>query len=97
MYKRQIIDLIEPHECEGFAVKSNIDERPTVLDVIEGLKDLSKTTEALSQDRHSGFRSDVDGDKRERSRISSAPASLLGNINSVNKSDPRGDIDGEDL
>ena len=88
--KGTILDLISPHECEGYAVKSNIDEKPTVLEVIEGLKSLSKTTEAVSQDRHSGFRNNPE-DTRKDVR-STAPASLLSSIKDMGHSEPEGDI-----
>ena len=95
--KGTILDLITPHECEGYAIKSNIDESPTVLDVIEGLRDLSKTTEAISQDRHTGFREGHDekyGDRRDGIKTSTAPQSLQSNINDMGHSAPDGDIDG---
>lgn len=36
-----IVNLIEPHNCEGYAVKSNEGENPTVLDIINSLKPIS--------------------------------------------------------
>uniref|UniRef100_A0A6H1ZBK2 Uncharacterized protein n=1 Tax=viral metagenome TaxID=1070528 RepID=A0A6H1ZBK2_9ZZZZ len=84
--KGVILDLIAPHECEGFAVKSNLDDRPTVLDVLENLKDVSTAIKkAASQERHSGFRSDPE-DSREGVKTSSAPGSLLKSLREDNDS-----------
>jgi len=74
--KGKILDLISPHECEGYAIKSNELEKPTVLDVLEGLKDLGKTiNEGADGERHTGFRQPIE-DRRDTKVSSTAPASL---------------------
>lgn len=75
--KGLILDLIDPHECEGYAIKSGEFGEPTVLDVLENLKDLSKTIEAASQERHTGFSLK---DNRKDIITSSAPEGVLATV-----------------
>ena len=41
--KGYIADLIDPHKCKGFGIKSNEEGKPTLLDIIDNLKPLGKT------------------------------------------------------
>jgi hypothetical protein len=80
-----ILDLIDPHECEGYAIKSDKFDSPTVKDLLEKMPALGATTEAKSQERHTGFRSTL-SDRRGQSS-STAPKSLIDNIKSMETSD----------
>ena len=75
-----ILDMVDPHECEGYAIKANEDENPTVLDIIEGLKELSQTIEKVEDDAEGSANKPLafplSGDKREGVKTSTAPASL---------------------
>ena len=90
--KGRILDLIAPHECEGYAIKSDGFGKETVLDVLDNLKDLIKVVEEVSEERPSGFRLD-EGDKRDdKDKRSTAPKSLLDNIKNMPNSTPEGDL-----
>jgi len=73
--KGHILDLIDPHECEGFAVKESPDNKPTVLEVIEGLKDLGEPSLAQPEPDEP---IEGPGDRRDSSILkSTAPAGVL--------------------
>jgi hypothetical protein len=69
-----ILDLITPHECEGYSIKSNEFENPTVEDIINSAKPLGQTKLVSEKDQtQSTFEAgDMRGDKR-----SIAPRSLI--------------------
>jgi hypothetical protein len=74
--KGHIFDVVDPHDCEGYAIKANEEEKPTVLDVLENLKSLGKTIEDSA--RRSEDANLVIGLKDERSDVkTSAPQGLL--------------------
>ena len=74
--KGHIFDVVDPHNCEGFAIKANEEEKPTVLDVLENLKSLGKTIEDSAKRAEDANL--VHGLKDERSDVkSSAPQGLL--------------------
>ena len=89
--KGHIFDVVEPHECEGYAIKANEDESPTVMDVLENLKDLGKTIKKVS-DVSTGPQEP--GDRRaDKSDItSSAPGNLLRSLRDLPPSE-EGDLD----
>ena len=74
--KGHIFDVVDPHNCEGFAIKANEEEKPTALDVLENLKSLGKTIEDSAKRAEDANL--VHGLKDERSDVkSSAPQGLL--------------------
>ena len=95
--KGAILDLITPHECEGYSIKSNSDENPTVEDVLENLASLSKTVEEASESLPSpkGFPLTPGvGDKRNSKDVktSTAPDSLIKDLNSMPNSEPEDEV-----
>lgn len=94
--KGTILDLITPHECEGYSIKSNEFEKPTVEDVIDSLKDVGKVIEAESQEIHTGFGEHFEeGDRRsDKDKITSiAPKNLLSGIKGFGNSEPEDDLE----
>ena len=94
--KGLIFDLIAPHECEGYSIKSNIDKKPTVQDILDNLKGvqitIEKATEKISGKR--GFPIlDDSGDKRRDKKTSTAPESLQSNIKNLSNSEPASELD----
>lgn len=69
-----ILDLIDPHECEGFAVKANEYNEPTVKDLLDNLKPIGPTTPA-SKEREASTSVFEPGDRRKE--VSTAPPNLL--------------------
>lgn len=93
--KGLILDLIDPHECEGHSVKSNPDEAPTVTDVIETLEDLHK---AEVIDEKTVGHINVPGDRRDEKdkknlETSSAPENLLKNFKGLPNTEPEGEME----
>ena len=83
--KGLVLDLIQPHECEGYSVRSNVDEKPTVEDVLRDTKDVQKIVEKEVEGTgffRRNFNSNL-SDKREEVRTSTAPRSLLENIHGM--------------
>ena len=80
--KGTILDLIEPHECDGYAINEAPDGKETVKEILDKLKpikfipDDGKPREANSSQIN--LWPSVSGDKRskEHQLTSSAPASL---------------------
>ena len=74
----QIFDLIEPHECEGYAVKEVEDGQPTILEILSKSKPLG-AIEVVSDGRSPEGRYTEPGDRRaEKTEVSSiAPPGLL--------------------
>lgn len=85
--KGTILDIIDPHDCEGHAIKSNEFEAPTVKDILNNLKPLGKTVK-VSGDRESTGSTLSHQDRRDGVR-STAPQSLLDRIrtNKVSEGD----------
>ena len=83
-----ILDLIAPHECEGFSIASNPDGKPTAEEIINDAKPLGamkKVSDADSKVRDKGMRSVFEGnygDKRDGVK-STAPAGLLNSMNNI--------------
>ena len=89
-----ILDLIAPHECEGFSIKSNPNENPTVEEIITKTSPLSKAKIVSSsrkgpEDGQSTF----DLSDRRRDKKSIAPQSLLDAM-AKNKIEPGGVSEG---
>lgn len=76
--KGYIFDLIDPHECEGYAIKANEDEKPTVLDILETLKPVAPV-QVISDGKNEEGRYTEPGDRRsdDSKKTSSAPDSLV--------------------
>ena len=73
-----ILDLIEPHECEGFSIKSNNDKL-TVEDIINNLQ--TPTPVPVSGNVSSkSYKNNPISDKRTDIKTSSAPENLLDSI-----------------
>ena len=76
--KGYIADLIDPHKCKGFGIKSNEEGKPTLLDIIESLKPLGKTVADSSQRSEDANLVHNFNLKDDRSEIkSTAPDGLL--------------------
>ena len=90
-----ILDLITPHECEGYSVKSNIDENPTVEEVIEKARTVHLETVETEIGRITGKGPSnlLDGDLRKEVKTSTAPDTLLRNLNTLENSEPSGKIE----
>lgn len=85
--KGYIVDLVDPHECEGYAVHENELGKPTILDIIESLKDIGKSIQ--DADRRSpkaNLNIGAIEDKREDIVKSTAPQGLLQNIKNAQTS-----------
>ena len=76
--KGVILDLIDPHNCEGYAVKSGQFDLPTVKDLLGSLKPLGTATK-VSRDKEPTGSTLNHQDRRDGVR-SSAPQSLLDRI-----------------
>ena len=75
--KRIILDLVDPHECEGFSVKSS-DDKPTVEDILNSLPvSVPVNVHSKNDEDH---RDDLIRDKRNDIKTSSAPENLLDSI-----------------
>ena len=86
--KGLIMHLITPHECEGFSIESNPDGKPTAEEVINAAKPISGIQDADTKKQVTGSGTIFDrsnGDKRDGIK-STAPASLLGNMNNLTDS-----------
>lgn len=90
--KGMILDLIEPHECEGYAVKSDEFGRPTVKDLIEQAKPLGKA-KIVSKTKEEQQSFPDGGDKRKDVK-STAPKSLIDALHS-NRLETSGDFEDE--
>lgn len=86
--KGLILDLIDPHECEGYTIKSAPDESPTVKDLLDSIEESRKANKESVE--RSLRRVSGPGDKRKDVRSSTAPATLLDNIHSMSNSEPEG-------
>lgn len=88
--KGKIIDLIEPHECCGFAYKAkeDEDERPTVLDIIDSLKPIGPVR-VVSNGKNEEGRYNEPGDLRDSKHEpkSSAPKNLLRSMENLSSAD----------
>lgn len=96
--KGHIFDLIDPHECEGYAIKSPPDELspkpPTVLDILSNLKSVGETKKIGKDDKQpvaTHFPVGGGGDRRKDVISSTAPASLVQNIKGLPSEDPNDD------
>ena len=89
--KGMILDLISPHECEGYSIKSNEFGNPTAEDLISQAKPLGKAKVVSSGQDKSQSTFEM-GDKRGDVR-SMAPRSLLDAMER-NKIDPSGESEG---
>ena len=70
-----IADMVRPHECEGYAIKGCPEGKETLLEIIEGLKPLTKPKKVVEEKKVNAFNL---SDSRDSSVIkSSAPDSLL--------------------
>ena len=85
-----ILDLITPHECEGFSINSNPNENPTVEDILEKAKPLSKAKLVSKQE---GGTSTFDSGDRRSDVKSIAPKSLLDAMSS-HQIEPGGNEEG---
>jgi len=74
--KGHILDLIDPHECEGFAIKSDRFGKPTVLDVLAELKPLGATTLVGSEDKSKKENTGFFRNLKDERAISSAPEGI---------------------
>jgi hypothetical protein len=81
--KGLIIDLVDPHNCEGYAVESKFNDRPTAMDIIKETK--NKYFEQIKENGEKGdlLRSErglptnqEPGDKRQNIVSSTAPRVL---------------------
>jgi len=91
--KGYIANMIEPHECEGFAIKETIDDKETLLQIIENLKPIGRAI--VAKDKGKPINQFNPGDHRDdKSKItSSAPASILSSVKSMSTSDKELDDD----
>lgn len=73
-----ILDLVTPHECEGYSIKANEFDSPTVEDIIAKATPLGKAKlVSRPTDKPNSGQSSFDmGDRRNDVR-SAAPKSLL--------------------
>lgn len=76
--KGTILDLIDPHECEGHSIKSGKFDSPTVKDILDNLKPLGPAVKITHGKESTGSTFDHQ-DRRDGVR-SSAPQSLLEHI-----------------
>lgn len=74
-----ILDLIEPHDCEGYAIKANEGEKPTVLDIINSLKDISFSISS-STPFEPNIKDSHFEDLRDGKKTTSAPRGILQQI-----------------
>ena len=88
-----ILDLISPHECEGYSIKSNPDENPTAEDIINSAKPLGAAKlVSKSTNKPDGGQSSFDlGDRRSEVR-SAAPQGILDQMKNL---EPTGTSEGE--
>ena len=77
-----ILNLIDPHECEGFAIKSNDGENPTVKDIIDNLKPIAKEKRKIIEKEDFNDLLNLK-DKREGTKTSTAPTGILDNIKNI--------------
>jgi hypothetical protein len=81
-----ILDLIDPHECEGYAIIEADDGSKTVLEILNELKPLGRASLA-STDKEDRTRKTIEpGDRRNDKsiRTSIAPPNILDSIKSMN-------------
>lgn len=71
-----ILDLITPHECEGYSIKSDEFGNPTVEDILNNLKPLGKA-KLVSGNEKDKSQSTFDVGDRRGDVKSIAPKSLL--------------------
>lgn len=82
-----ILDLIEPHECEGYAIHSAFDDKPTAIEIIESAKPTGELSKAESQVIDTGARSLFQiSDKRTDVKTSSAPEGIRGGLANLDPS-----------
>jgi len=84
--KGYIVNLVDPHECEGYAIAGIEEGQKTVLEIINGLKTIAPTT-ADSEIRSEKANLIIGKDLRDErdKRTTSAPSNLL---NHVEKMEP---------
>jgi len=92
--KGYITNMINPHECEGFAIKETTDGKETLLQIIENLKPIGRAIVA-KEDKDKPINQFNPGDHRDdKSKItSSAPASILSSVKSMSTSNKELDDD----
>ena len=76
---REILDLVDPHDCEGYAMKAYEGEEPTVKDLLEKMPKQSFTVPAdaeINRDLRPGSVRAEFSDKRTDVK-STAPKRLL--------------------
>ena len=86
--KGLIMNLIAPHECEGFSIALNPDGKPTAEEVINAARPFGTLKKSENQERHTGVRSGFEDnydDKRDGIK-STAPASLINNMKNLTNS-----------
>lgn len=85
--KGHIFDLIDPHECEGYAIKTPEDGSGTVVQILDSLQKIEPIT-SISDGKNEEGRYTGPGDRRDdKSKITStAPSNLLENIRGLSTS-----------
>jgi len=79
-----ILDLIDPHECEGYAIKSPDPKHPSVKDLLEKLKPLGEVKKVTGGEEEIP-RTNIFNFKDNRDGIrTTAPKSLLNHISESN-------------
>lgn len=79
--KGRIVHLVDPHECEGFAIEEKPEGKETVLEIIKGLKPLGQS---ISDSQRRGERTnliigkDLRNDKDKKT--TTAPSGLIDQI-----------------
>jgi len=71
--KGTVLNLIEPHECEGYAIKES--DKPTVLEIIEKLGHYNPA--AINEDSKSTSKGWLTGGDKRKDVISTAPSSII--------------------
>ncbi len=77
--KAHILDLVDPHNCKGYAVEEAEDEKETILQVLQNLKDVETTIEKVAETQR---RFPEPGDRRFNV-TSTAPANLINSIHNL--------------
>ena len=80
--KAHILDLVDPHNCKGYAVEEVEDEKETILQVLQNLKDVETTIERVSEIQR---RFPEPGDRRDNA-TSTAPVGLLKSLDKLTPS-----------
>ena len=86
--KGYILDVVDPHVCEGYAIGNNEDGKPTVMEILESLKPVG-SVKVVSDGKNEEGRYAEPGDRRgEDSKVTStAPGGLLRSMRDIPPSD----------